>query len=87
MQKIAVTGHKGRLGSELVRRGCIPLDVDITDERLVSLAIKSVEPDVIINCAAVRNEFTTQTEYRNAEAVKVAVVVRQARAEQTVCGV
>jgi len=55
MVKIAVTGHKGRLGSELVRRGCIPLDVNITDDRLVSMEIKKIDPDVIINCAAYTN--------------------------------
>ena len=50
--RIAVTGHRGRLGSELVRRGCIPITSNITDERLLALEIKELDPDVIINCAA-----------------------------------
>jgi dTDP-4-dehydrorhamnose reductase len=50
--KIAVTGHRGRLGSELVRRGCIPIKANITDERILAAEIKSIDPDVVINCAA-----------------------------------
>jgi len=65
MVKVAVTGHNGRLGSELVRRGCNYLDIDITDERLLSMEIKSVDPDVIINCAAYTDVSAceTHTEY------------------------
>lgn len=50
--KIAVTGYKGRLGSELIRHGCTPLEVDIRNRYDVFAAIKQVDPDVIINCAA-----------------------------------
>jgi dTDP-4-dehydrorhamnose reductase len=45
--KIYVTGHKGRLGSQLVSIGCDPLDIDITHPDI------GIEHDaVIINCAA-----------------------------------
>ena len=51
--KIAVVGHKGRLGSELINQGCIPFDCDITRTVQVQEAIKATIPDVIINCAAI----------------------------------
>lgn len=51
--KIGVTGYKGRLGSWLVGQcGCVPLDCDITNRKEVADAIESIEPQVIINCAA-----------------------------------
>lgn len=52
--RIAVTGAEGRLGSELIRRGCIPLDCDITDEESVKAQLDMVmrDADTIINCAA-----------------------------------
>lgn len=53
--KIAVTGYKGRLGSELIKMGCEPLDCDVTDLQSIELAIHFVKPDVIINCAAYIN--------------------------------
>ncbi len=49
---IAVTGYKGRLGSELIRQGCMPLDVDIRNRYDVFAAVKQIKPDVIVNCAA-----------------------------------
>jgi dTDP-4-dehydrorhamnose reductase len=51
--KIATTGWQGRLGSELLMSGCIPLDCDVTDLSSIKNAISEVEPDVIINCAAI----------------------------------
>lgn len=49
--KIGVTGPKGRVGSQLVKMGCEPIDVSVTSE----LALKEAnldQYDVIINCAA-----------------------------------
>jgi len=51
-QRIAVTGYKGRLGSELISRGCVPLDCDITSKMSISAALRDVEPDIIIHCAS-----------------------------------
>jgi len=51
--KIAVTGWKGRLGSQLVDNDCYILDVDITDKADVYSKIKLLAPDVVINCAAI----------------------------------
>ena len=53
MKKISVLGHEGKLGSELVRLGCVPLCADITEPTDLREAIAVVNPDVIINCAAV----------------------------------
>lgn len=49
---IGVTGYKGRLGSELLKYGCYPLECDITKPALVKRAIGKVCPDIIIHCAA-----------------------------------
>jgi dTDP-4-dehydrorhamnose reductase len=53
--KIAVTGHQGKIGSELVDRGYVPLmadDGDITNLEEVRDDISRVDPDVIVHCAA-----------------------------------
>lgn len=51
-KRIGVTGPRGRLGSELVRRGCIPLKCDVTDPDWIGDALNAQYPDVIIHCAA-----------------------------------
>jgi len=50
--KIAVTGHEGKIGSELVDRGYIPLECDVTDLDQVNSEIHRVNPDLIVHCAA-----------------------------------
>jgi dTDP-4-dehydrorhamnose reductase len=50
--EIAVTGHKGTIGSRLVKRGYTPLDCDITNFHAVRDTVLSVNPDVIVHCAA-----------------------------------
>ena len=42
MTTIAVTGHKGKIGSELVKLGYEPLECDITNLDQVNDAIHSV---------------------------------------------
>lgn len=49
---IHVTGAGGRLGSCLIRNGCLPLECDLRFESSVSRAVREAEPSVIINCAA-----------------------------------
>lgn len=50
---IAVTGHKGRLGSWLVQEcGCTYLSCDVTKPDEIAREIEIVSPDVVINCAA-----------------------------------
>ena len=61
MTRWLITGATGMLGRDLVdtltRKGedVIPLgraDLDITDPAAVTAAVKSAEPDVLVNCAA-----------------------------------
>jgi dTDP-4-dehydrorhamnose reductase len=52
MAIIGVTGYKGRLGSELVRRGCVPLEADVTDFGELEEALLAASPDVVVHCAA-----------------------------------
>lgn len=52
MTRIAVTGPRGRLGSELVRRGCMPITANITDYSSLRNEIEYLNPDVVINCAS-----------------------------------
>lgn len=49
---IGITGYNGFIGSELVKKGGIPLKCDITNPSTISKAIAEVRPDVIIHCAA-----------------------------------
>jgi len=51
-KRIGVIGYKGRLGSELVFRGCFPIDCDLLDIKSIKDGIEEQSPDVIINCAA-----------------------------------
>lgn len=50
--RIGVTGPNGRLGSELVHRGCIPLRCDVTFPKDIQAALAEAKPDVVIHCAA-----------------------------------
>jgi dTDP-4-dehydrorhamnose reductase len=52
MLKIAVTGPRGRLGSELVRRGCAPIYADVTSFQSLAREVAAVSPGLIVHCAA-----------------------------------
>lgn len=69
--RIATTGHLGRLGSELVRRGCIPLEADITNKQQVVSQIKDIDPDIIINCAAYTDVSACENEGEYKKALDV----------------
>jgi dTDP-4-dehydrorhamnose reductase len=49
--KVFITGHKGYIGSELVKRGFLPLECDITDPADVQRAIKYAKPQLVIHLA------------------------------------
>ena len=49
---IGVTGFRGRLGSWLIKQGCIPIDCEIAKSSSIQKALEECEPDVLINCAA-----------------------------------
>lgn len=69
--RIAVIGHQGRLGSELVRRGCIPIDKDITNRYEVFNGIQMVQPDIVINCAAITDVNYCDTVEGLEKAIKI----------------
>jgi dTDP-4-dehydrorhamnose reductase len=71
MSKIAVTGHKGQIGRELIKRGYEPLDCDITNLDQVNESIHRVNPDVIIHCAAMTDVEWCETHEKRAFAVNV----------------
>lgn len=52
--KIYITGYEGNVGSELVKRGFMPFEANITSRKAVNI-IKSKKPEVIIHCAALTN--------------------------------
>jgi dTDP-4-dehydrorhamnose reductase len=52
---IGVTGFRGRLGSWLIKQGCIPIDCEIFRPSSIQKALEEFEPDVLINCAAYTN--------------------------------
>jgi dTDP-4-dehydrorhamnose reductase len=51
-EHIGITGPNGRLGRELVKRGCTPLYCDITKPDEIKEEVDRAEPTVIVNCAA-----------------------------------
>ena len=50
--KIAVTGPRGRLGSELVKRGAIPIYADVTKPSDIKSELAKIDPIIIIHTAA-----------------------------------
>ena len=68
---IAVTGYKGRLGSELVKLGCIPLECNITNMEEIENALLATNPDVVINCAAYTHVDACEDDIEYEKALKV----------------
>jgi len=61
MKRLLVVGHRGMLGTDLVKRleagdvethGADLPELDITDPAAVARAVDEVRPDVVVNCAA-----------------------------------
>jgi dTDP-4-dehydrorhamnose reductase len=73
--KIAVAGHKGFVGSELIKRGCVPLDCDVTKRNLVEYEVNRVSPDVIIYAATEDNVEWCEENQKGAYNVNVQGVV------------
>lgn len=53
--KIAINGYTGRVGTQLVLLGCVPLVSDITFYEGLKAEIKQVKPDIVINLAGYSN--------------------------------
>lgn len=62
---IGVTGHYGKLGTELKSRGCIPLNFDVTSIKSIQENQVLREIDVLINCAAVTDVDACEYKRRN----------------------
>ena len=73
--KIAVAGHKGFVGSELIKRGCVPLDCDVTKRDSVEYEVNRVSPDVIIYAAAKNDVEWCEENPKGAYSVNVQGVV------------
>lgn len=71
MTTIAITGHEGRIGSELVKRGYTPLVCDITNIEETIDTVSSVNPDVIIHCAAMTDVGWCETHEKEASKVNI----------------
>lgn len=69
--KIAITGQEGRIGSQLLKKGYTPLECDITDFEQVLDTVSSVEPDVIIHCAAMTDVAWCENNEKEAFRVNV----------------
>jgi dTDP-4-dehydrorhamnose reductase len=68
---IGVTGPYGRLGSELVRRGCLPLDCNITSVESIRATLEAAPVPVIINAAAYTDVDGCEEPENQAKAVAV----------------
>jgi dTDP-4-dehydrorhamnose reductase len=65
--KIAVTGSKGRLGSALVEGfDYYPILADVTNVKELNDTVSSINPDVIIHCAAFTNVDACETQFDKA---------------------
>ena len=50
---IGITGHSGRLGTELLKHGCTPIRADVTIPNCLKAELDDIKPDIVIHCAAV----------------------------------
>jgi dTDP-4-dehydrorhamnose reductase len=69
--KIAVTGAEGTIGSELVRRGCTPINIDVTNSELIRNEIEYTNPDVLIHCAALTDVDYCEEHFKESFEVNV----------------
>lgn len=67
--KIAVTGHRGKIGKFLVGYGAEPLDCDILKPDDIRRELDRVQPDIVIHAAAVSSIDLCQRNYTRAVSV------------------
>jgi dTDP-4-dehydrorhamnose reductase len=65
---IGVTGANGRVGTQLVKEGCVPLGCDVTNRDDIQRELDRKHPDVIIHCAGKPQEWC---ERNSAEATRI----------------
>lgn len=85
MTAIGVTGHRGRLGSALVKLGCIPIDANVANYydlsvMLEHLQVQGHEIETIVNCAAYTDVDGCEDQPMQAATVNVGGVAALARA-------
>jgi dTDP-4-dehydrorhamnose reductase len=68
---IYVTGYDGNIGRALIRRGCFPLECDVTDFDAVEKAIKKAKPHLLFHLAALTDVNWCEKPENQDEALKV----------------
>lgn len=53
--KIAVTGYRGRIGTQLIKLGCVPLECDVMSRDSVLSEVNKVAPDIVLHLASRSN--------------------------------
>lgn len=71
--KYFITGYKGYIGSELVRRGFIPLECDIRKYEDVERAIQKSKPDLLIHLAGKSDVDFCEQKHNQEEVIKTNV--------------
>jgi dTDP-4-dehydrorhamnose reductase len=69
--KTAVTGSNGFVGSELVRRGCIPIRANVLDTDELVFECRKINPDIVIHCASMTNVDECEKDTQSAFDVNV----------------
>ena len=49
--RVFVTGHKGYIGSELIKRGFFPLECDVTNPLEIERSVKYAKPQLVLHLA------------------------------------
>jgi dTDP-4-dehydrorhamnose reductase len=73
MKNVYITGHRGYVGRELVKRGFIPLDVDITNYDSVSVAVQKARPDLLIHLAGKSDVEYCEQKHNQEEVIRTNV--------------
>jgi dTDP-4-dehydrorhamnose reductase len=71
--KVFITGHKGYVGSELIKRGFLPLDCDITNWSAVERAVQTQRPSLLIHLAGKSNVNWCEDKANQEEVIKTNV--------------
>lgn len=66
--KIAVTGYRGRIGTQLIKLGCVPLDCDVLEPDSVRSELRNIVPDIVLHLAS-RSDVDYCEEPKNKEEV------------------
>lgn len=69
--RIGVTGSGGNVGKELVSRGAIPIRCDVTNVEQTNHSLGTIDPDVVIHCAAITNVHDCEVDDKSAMEVNV----------------